>query len=73
MLCTYLVASVSYPCGVIRVREEAALVAIHCEALDAANEVCGADLFGAPQVDGLSSTGHSAEVHGVSVEGQSPA
>ena len=71
-LCTFLVASVSDPGGVERVGEEAALVAVHGEALDAADEVCRADLFGAPQVDGLAGAGHSAEVHGVSVEGQSP-
>ena len=47
-------------------------MAVHGEALDAADEVCRADLFGAPQVDGLAGAGHSAEVHGVSVEGQSP-
>ena len=39
MFCTYLVASVSDPSGVIRVGEEAALVAVHGEALDAANKV----------------------------------
>ena len=71
-MCTFLVASISDPGGVERVGEEAALVAVHGEALDAADKVCRADLFGAPQVDGLAGAGHSAEVHGVSVEGQCP-
>ena len=69
---TCLVASVSDPGGVVRVTEETTLVAVHGEALDAADKVCRADLLGATQIDGLSCAGHPAEVHWVSVEGQSP-
>ena len=71
-LCTFLVASVSDPGGVERVGEEAALVAVHGEALDAADKVCRADLLGATQIDGLFCAGHPTEVHWISVEGQSP-
>ena len=47
-------------------------MAVHGEALDAADKVCRADLLGATQIDGLSCAGHPTEVHWISVEGQSP-